>query len=635
MFDVSLAILDARGFELATCDDAPLLRTDAFVSFLAPEDGDYRVLIREAAYEGNDQCQYRLHIGTFPRPKAVFPTGAKPGETVDFTFIGDPAGEIHRTVTLPAETRADFPVFPLQDGHAAPSPHWITLSSLEYVRDTPASANRATAVIMPAPPCAAHGIIEPDHPSDWFRISVKKGRSLMLKAIARTHRSPLDPVLSIHSADGKHLASNDDQGSPDSVLPWSCPDDGDYLIQIHDQLRRTGPDFTYRIEVTEKSPVLSASLPVVERVNSQKWKTFPVPRGNRYAAVVNLARENTSCDAAFEALSLPPGVTLHAPKIHRSITSFPVVFEAAADAPVGAGLHAFRIRSDGNDPLLSNTLIDMIHHIDINNQGPYHSASFDRIATAVTLEAPFKVELQTPPVPIVKNGTHKLKIRATRQQGFSNKITLRFLWSPPGISGPVTLEIPGEKSEVDYEIHAAADAAVGDWEICVLAMADTPTGPVLTSTALVPLKIAEPYISITLGLAATEPGNAVTVIGKVEHLRPFQGEARVSLSGLPAGLSCGPIILSAGQTEISFPVHVPPDARTGKHSGLFCIAEIPENGSTIPHQTGMGGTLRIDPPPAKGVGQADGKPSGAPPGSSNEKPKKPLSRLEQLRQKNK
>lgn len=78
LFDASLAILDAKGFELATCDDAPLLRTDAFVSILAPEDGDYRVVVREAAYEGSDQCQYRLHIGTFPRPKAVFPTEANP-----------------------------------------------------------------------------------------------------------------------------------------------------------------------------------------------------------------------------------------------------------------------------------------------------------------------------------------------------------------------------------------------------------------------------------------------------------------------------------------------------------------------------------------------------------------------------
>ena len=110
MFDASLAIIDARGFELATCDDAPLLRTDAFVSIIAPENGDYRIVVREAAYEGNDQCLYRLHIGTFPRPKAVFPTGGKPGETLEFTFIGDPSGPIRQSFTLPPEPARGFPV---------------------------------------------------------------------------------------------------------------------------------------------------------------------------------------------------------------------------------------------------------------------------------------------------------------------------------------------------------------------------------------------------------------------------------------------------------------------------------------------------------------------------------------------
>lgn len=64
MFDASVAIINSKGFEIATCDDSALLRNDPFVSILAPEDGDYRVLVREAAYEGNDNCEYRVSIST-------------------------------------------------------------------------------------------------------------------------------------------------------------------------------------------------------------------------------------------------------------------------------------------------------------------------------------------------------------------------------------------------------------------------------------------------------------------------------------------------------------------------------------------------------------------------------------------
>ena len=319
----------------------------------------------------------------------------------------------------------------------------------------------------------------------------------------------------------------------------------------------------------------------------------------------------------------------------KAVTTFPVVFEATPDAPQQPGLHAFRIRSEGVEPALTGGLVDTIHHIDINNQGPYHSASFDRIACTVAEEAPFKIDLDAPPVPIVKNGTLVLKVRAARQAGYAEKITVRFLWNPPGISGPVTVDIPGDKSEADYEIHASGDAAVGDWQVCMLAEANTPKGPVLTSTALVPLKIAEPYVSLTLDLAATEPGKAGAMLGKIETLRPFTGPAKVELTGLPHGVTCPPQNFNADQPEITFPLQIAADARTGKHSGLFCVVSVPENGANVLHQTAMGGTLRIDPPPKEPE-----KPAAAPaPVAANEsKPAevaKPLSRLEQLRQKKK
>jgi hypothetical protein len=633
MFDASLAVVDARGFELATCDDASLLRTDAFVSMIAPGDGDYRVVVREAAYEGSDECQYRLHIGTYPRPKAVFPNGGKPGETIEFTFIGDPVGPIKQSFTLPTEPCAGFELFPVHDGLAAPSPHRVKVSPLESVRETGVAKDAKNAAVMPPLPSAAMGILDEGIPVAWFRFTAAKGRNLVLRAIARDLRSPLDPTLAIHAADGKYIVNNDDQGGPDSVIAWTCPADGDYFAVIRDQLRRTGPDFTYRIEITERSPSLSASLPTVERVNTQKWKTFSVPRGNRYAAVINVARENTGCDAVFEAISLPHGVTMKAAHIPKAVTSFPVVFEAAPDAPEEVGLHAFRIRSEGVEPPLTGMLNDTIHHVDVNNEGAYHSASFDRIAAGVTREAPFRIELDLPPVPIVRNGTLHLKLKAVRNPDYKEKITARFLWSPPGISGPVTVDIAGDKSEADYELHASAEAAVGDWQVCVLAEADTPQGPVLVSSALTPLKITEPYVSLALDLAAAEQGKPAAMLAEIEVLRSFTGEAKVELTGLPHGVKAAPQVFTADKTGITFPLEIAADARTGKHSGLFCVVTVPENGAGVHHQTAMGGTLRIDAPSKAAEKPAEAAP--APVAGNAPAPPKPLSRLEQLRQKRK
>lgn len=635
MFDAYVAIVDPKGFEIASCDDAPLLRNDAFVSVIIPEDGDYKVLVREAAYEGNDNCEYRVNIGTFPRSKAVFPSGAKPGETVEFRFIGDPAGDFTETVTIPADAGDRFALFPSRDGLHAPSPHWIKVSQAAHVAEAEPNQNAKTATPLPADlPCAAHGVIGEDGDVDFFRFQAKKGEEFSIRVLARELRSPLDAMLSVRNAKGENLANNDDQGGPDPSMPlWAAPEDGEYYLVIRDQLKSGGPDYTYRVELQKRFVGISASLPVVERDNSQKWKMIPVPRGNRYAAMVNIARDNIGCDVSFEAENLPSGVTMKAPVVKRSVTAIPVIFEATADAPVAGSLHRFKVKALEDPRNIAGILQETIHHIEINNQGPYHSATSDRVPVAVIDEAPYKLELESPAVPIVKNGTMQLKVRAERKEGYKEAINLRFLWNPPGIGSPATVTMNGDQNEALYEINANGDAAVGEWQVCVLGEANTPQGPVLVSTSLATLRIADPYLGMTMDMAATEQGKATTMICKVEYPGKFEGNATAEIFGLPHGAKAAPVQFPQGQAEIHFPVEIAGDAAVGKHTALFCRVNVPEKGQMILHQVGQGGTLRIDkppenapPPPPPPVAQAENM-APAPPAE------KPLSRLEQLRQK--
>ncbi|MDB6076297.1 MAG: putative subtilase-type serine protease precursor [Akkermansiaceae bacterium] len=633
MFDASVAIVDAKGFEIASCDDSPLLRNDAFVSILAPDDGDYRVLVRESAYEGNDNCEYRLSIGTFPRPKAIFPDGAKPGETVEFRFIGDPAGDFTQTVTIPADAAGRYPIFPQRDGLYAPSPHWIKVSPLAATQEVEPNNNRDQATRMPDLPSAAYGVISAPDDEDFYSFHARKDDNLTLRVIARELRSPLDSVLSIRDAKGKGLANNDDQGGPDSVLQWTATEEGEYLAVVRDQLKNGGPDFCYRLEILHRDPVITANLPVVERNNSQKWKVFDVPRGNRYAAVVNVTRENIGGNLTLTAEALPPGVTMDAPVIDKTVTNVPVVFEATTDAPAGGLLCPFKVHSTGDGPAVTGALIDTVNHVEINNQGPYHSADLDRVPVSVVDEAPFRIELEAPSIPLVRNGTANLKVHATRKDGYKEAITLHFLWSPPGLGAPAGVTMPGDQSDAAYEVNANGDAGVGEWPVCVLAEANTPQGPVMVSTGLVKLKVVEPYLAMALDMAATEQGKPTVVLAKIDQHTEFQGDATAELMGLPHGAVAKPIVFNKTATEIQIPIEVAADATVGKHSSLFCKVTVPENGQGIIHSVGGMGTIRIDkpaedaPPAAAQVAKVEAAPT-AP-------VEKPLSRLEQLRQKGK
>ena len=76
LFDPYVAILNAKRFELASSDDSALIWQDGFVSLVAPEDSTYVIAVREAAYAGNAQSLYRLHVGHFPRPQRRSPQAA-------------------------------------------------------------------------------------------------------------------------------------------------------------------------------------------------------------------------------------------------------------------------------------------------------------------------------------------------------------------------------------------------------------------------------------------------------------------------------------------------------------------------------------------------------------------------------
>jgi hypothetical protein len=421
-----------------------------------------------------------------------------------------------------------------------------------------------------------------------------------------------------------------EKGWAPSKLAWNAPADGEYFIEISDQLKRGGEDFSYRIEVERKVASLTASLPTVERNNSQKWKTFSVPKGNRYAAVVNVARQNNAADLVFEGASLAPGITMTSPPVPKNITSFPVIFEAAPDAPIGSSFATFKIRSAAQDNPIEARLKDEIAYIEINNQGTYHGVQLDRIPTAVINEAPFTIDLEGPPTPIVKEGVVAFKVKIARKEGYAEPINVKFLWNPPGIAGPVSIDIPGDKSEGIYEINANADAAIGEWPVCVLAEAKSAQGPLLVSSGFTTLKVAEPMVTMTLDLAATEQARPLTMIGKIDKQQDFEGNATVELVGLPAGVKAAVQSFNKDQTEVTFPVEIAADAPVGKHTTIFCKVNVPLAGGSVLHQTAKNSTLRIDKPVAP-IAKADGQP--AAPAAAPAPGEKPLSRLEQLRKK--
>ena len=594
VFDAALSIHDAAGKLLVNADDCILTMQDPIATFIAPSTGDYLIQLHETAYGGKEDYHYRLHVGSFPRPSVVYPGGGKIGETLSVTFIGDAAGDISQKLRLPAVTQEKFGVFAEQSGAMAPSPNWLRVSDFPNVLEAGPNQDRehATATDL-QPPLALNGIIEAKGQSDWFRFKAKKGQSLEINVFARRLRSPLDSVIDVFDAKGASLGSNDDAPGPDSAVKFTPDSDGNYFVRIRDQLHLGGPQYVYRIEVTPSQPSISLKTPEVARNDTQSRQYVAVPRGNRFAMLVSVKRSGVNGDLTFKLEDAPSGMKLITDPMPSKVDSFPIVFEAAADAAVSGKLADLAaVATNG----IAGHWRNDIELVQGGNNTAYYSTHVDKLLVAITEAAPFKLHIAEPKVPLVHGGAMDLKLDVERAPGFDEPISLKLVWNPPGVTGQSDITIPKGKNSVIYPLNAKTDAESRTWKIAVQGSATVKGGPLFVSSQLATLEIAPPFLTAKIETSACEPGKSTNVVVKLDQQIPFDGKATVKLFGLPEKVAVPEMQISRDDKEVVFKVVVDPTCPIGSHKNLFCTVAIKKGAEIIPHTVGTGGILRIVPP---------------------------------------
>jgi Bacterial pre-peptidase C-terminal domain len=596
--DARLTILNPDGSVLADADDTWLGVQDPFISLLAPADGQYMIQLREVTYAGSDRCHYRLHVGSFPRPTSVFPLGGKTNETVTFTFFSEASGEFSQKIKLPDTPDDKFGVFAELNGQSAPTPNWIRVSDFPNVLASPDNHDREHATVTDLqPPLALNGIILQKNQESWFRFNATKGAALEVNVYARRLRSPMDPVIEIQDATGKYLASNDDSVGADSSLKFTASEATNYFVRVRDTLHEGGRDFAFRVEVTPTQPSLAIKIPEVSRNDTQSRQYVTVPRGNRFATLISAKRSNFGSDLNFSITNLPGGVTMIAERMSQNIDSMPLVFEAAPDAPIaGRLLDLTAIGTNSGTSLVANFHQDVELVQGAPNNANYCSTSVDKFCVAVAKEAPFRLHIVEPKVPIVQAGTMRLEVIAERDTNFDEPIELNMVWNPPGMSSQSEATIPKGATNVFYQLNAGGGAETRAWKIAILGHAKVDGGDLYVSTQLAPIEVASPFLSGKIETTWLNPGKSADLTVNLKQIKPFEGKATIRLVGLPENVSVADREITSADQEVVFKLQANEKCGTGSHKNLFCAVDVQQNGQIIPHTIAQGGILRIVPP---------------------------------------
>jgi len=581
LFDPKVRLFDPSGHEVIAADDTTLLRQDAGFVYVAAEAGAHIVTVSEASYGGGATNAYRLHAGQFPRPMTVTPMGGAPGAEISVKWLGDP-DIAEQNIIVPAVDRGTFPVVPQLASAVAPTGIPFRVSDLANALEVEPNNDGGTAT--PASiPAAFEGVIGEPGDVDMFTFNAAPGVTYQVKAWARDLGSPLDSVVQIVGPEGKGNVGNDDSGGLDSAMAFSAPVDGAYTMIINDQLKRGGPLFTYRVEITQDKPSMNMSMLENDPVS------LVVPQNNRSYVLVNAGRVGFGEDVTVAMADLPAGLSFTETKIPAGQSVWPVMVTAAADAPVAGALSRIvgtQVVAEGATPVQGD-ILQNIKLIEGANLITFFGRDVKRLAVAVSEPAPFKVELVTPQAPFVRNGFRNLVVKATRAEGFKDAINLRFPWLPGGMGGG-TAAIPAEQDTAEIRLEVRGDAAVGAHKIFVQANA----AGFNLCTDWTPIEIQEEWVTFAVGDVETEQGKPVDLKVALTQVKPFEGEFELTLTGLPKGITTQNMKFSKDTTELIFPLAVTPEAPEGKFGPIVARTAIVLNAEPVSHNSG-GGNLKV------------------------------------------
>ncbi|MEI6234660.1 MAG: PPC domain-containing protein [Planctomycetota bacterium] len=620
-FDLCARILTKAGKEIAKNDDNALLVHDPLISMLIPEDGTYIVEVGQQMFYGPTSAYYRLHIGTFVRPMLVYPLGGQVGEKLNVKLFGDAITEPNQMIELPKQP-GDFAYFAGKENETPPSANTLRVSTFPNVMEVEPNDTQDKATAPASVPVAFNGIIEKPGDVDYFGIHAEKGANLRIRVFAQGFGSPLDAKIWIRQikatgnefekddstlAERDHLQGNGRWRSADMLDPsttWIPRVTGDYVIGIDDTRGQGGPTYAYRIEI---EPVHEKVVSQLAPTNSYPYQYFfrmDLPQGNRFVRNVTLAAAQGTVmkgEYELEAVGLPQGVSISSARFSKDQLTLPVLFTIDPSVKPQSGWMELLARPVDKAVKIDSGSTQGMTFVDRRGGYAWHHVFLDKLAFAVTEQAPYSIEVTQPTVSLVQNGELALEIHVKRNGDFKGVIDVQTDWLPNGVTRESGVTIPATSDVAKLSLQANSKAPAGTYKIVVVATTlegdrESGTGNTRVASSFIELRVSEPYLTVQIPRSSVERGHHGKIVCELKQNKEFQGEAVCTLKRLPHGVTIIeplPKITSKDKT-VTFNIDAAPEALVGLYKEIFCEITLTENGQSIRQQSGSG-ILRIDP----------------------------------------
>lgn len=473
-----------------------------------------------------------------PRLLTTMPMGGQVGTQVDITITGeelDDAGEIlfsdprlsgtpkldgsgqpianQYTVSIAADCPIGVYETRIRTRLGLSSSRIFSVNNLPERVQKPGHTTVANAMELPLNSIV--NSVMSGRSADHYSFSGRKGQRVFVDVASRGIDSKLEAVVVIGDSLGRDLVVERRTGS----LDYTLPEDGKYVIKVHELTYQGGPAFYYRLALRElAADAVAVRQPATRRVNAFSWP----PEGlSEQAALAEIEPNNTRtqvqkitlpCDISG-AFATAADVDLYEFEARQGEVWWIEVASERLGLPTDTNAIVQQVTGSSETEMLTDVaeFSDIPHPVKVSSNGyaydgpPYHAGSADVLGSIeIKADGIYRLQLTdlfggtrndpknvyrlvirkaTPDFAVVAWGLHQelrngdrnavskplalrggttqaLEVVAIRRDGFNGDIELSMDHLPPGVTAQ-GIKIPAGKNRGLMLITARADAPRG------------------------------------------------------------------------------------------------------------------------------------------------------------------------------
>lgn len=577
-YDALLRICGPDGAECLLLDDDPSTGADPRGVFTAPQDGTYRIELRDHRYKAGGH--YRLRLAHVPFLACAQPLVVQSGVATRLTAIDIAGQRLGPWEWLVATSHSTLPMVVTAVGlPSAPGGGSVLIGATQMPVWYEAPADAAHPSSLPELPLGGLptvicGALEKPGEVDSYRFTARKGVGVQFRVISRSLGSPAVLTLQVTDVHHKKLAENPPTDSDEPVWTFTPTEDGVCELKVSDLIGRGGPDFAYAL-VVRSGPSFALQLKNDKNSRGQ----YAVPAGGVLALDVQCQRqgEEGPIDLAIDAPR--PGWQLVNGRLPPKANEVRVYLVAPQDFAPGETVPVRIIGRPssgewGTVPMTTQALLRAIRPA-----CPYPPAWHDGLLLVSGIQGGspwFRVEPAAGSVFFPRQiGTARweLKIHRLSEDFREGNLTIVPVGLPLGMSMEAKRREAGSPEVWDLTFKGPTSFAEGSSFVRFFLVGEAKGAMRGVWTGDVELQIASPLRISAQWPAAWQPGQVHAVQVTVARLGNDPQPVELRLKGLPPGFrGPEPVILAADASQATLNVMVAEDATMGAEAKLAVVA---------------------------------------------------------------